>query len=414
MRLRLAGSRYVPSSELALVAEQLWPGLERSRLQVSLGSRVPSGAVVLERHSLLVWRKRILMVLPSNRRIAAAALRVYGGLRPRRRRAVRQALSLFIRLGMPLKQLVVYERCSAGPGTRTVLTVIADRLRIERPAIAMSVRRTANRKALLQVLDQRGRTVGFVKMGWNATSSRGVEVERVALSEIDGGTDRIRTPRVLASGTVNGFPYLLVEPLPTDLYRDGEGFPEAPELEPLFRIHRMAPVAQTGHFQRLVRRVAVLEKVPETAEVIESLTILLEEVGKRGQEMAVVERWHGDFASWNVGRTAEGTVWCWDFENGDQDALLGLDVVHWHASVLRETRGAAGLMDSDALRRNAARGLTECGLGPEEQTVVHAVYIAEVVARTLEIAAADVWSAVWASPEDLIAILTPALKFAKN
>lgn len=407
MVLHIVDSGDVPVSELALVAEQLWPGLGGPDLRVSAGRSGDSAWVPIERHGLALWRGRAGMVLPEDRRIAARSLAHYARLRPRRRRLIRRVWTALIASGVRgLWGSIALEARNGSHAihTRTVVRDLREQWGATECSVAMSVRRTANRKALLQVVDGAGDTIGFAKLGWNEISSCGIRAEREALDQLDGGSESFRVPRVLRESEVNGFPYLLVEPLPDEIRRVGVDSREPPSSSEFAEISptvRWARPGETAHVRRLVERISVLGDTLGASGGVTELGSLLGDVVSDARLMPVVARWHGDFAFWNVGRTPDGILWCWDFENSENDALLGLDVMHWHASRLRRLSGPLGLADATALRREAESDLRDCGLDEDQRVMVHRIYIAEIAARGLEMAASDGWDSVWATPGEI-------------
>lgn len=405
-RLAVVESPSLCEADLALIAEQIWPGLDGPDLRVvGVPGDDPQWSL-LEAHRVLLWRGVAGMVLPSGRRAASRCLVEHARLRPTHRRIERSIWGALVGLGAPGTRgaIGLEVRGDALPRSpRTVVQVLRDELGRDDLAVAMAVRRTANRKAVLQVVDSSGATLGFAKLGWNEISSRGVHAESNALRQRRGGVDSLRTPRVLLDGKANGFPFVLMEPLPSKLRRIGVNSSEGPSAQEFAAV---APVtrhdipANTGHIRRLRKRLSALDCV-ERFESYSALLALLEVVEQESCLMPVGAGWHGDFAYWNVGRAPDGTLWCWDFENAEEDALVGLDVLHWHASRLRTLSGPAGLSDGLRVRRDGALDLHALGLDEHQIKVVHRLYVVEIVARTLEMVATDGWDAVWASPGEL-------------
>lgn len=408
MALQVVGAKRIASAELSLVAEQLWPGLGGGDLRVSTGASSDPSWVTIEQHALGLWRGDVAMVLPHHRRVATRALRQYRNLRSGKRQLERWAWGRAIATGHhALWGTIALEarRGSAAAQTTTPVQELVRSLGQQEAHFAMSVRRTANRKALLQVVDTTGATVGFAKLGRNPVSSRGVRREGQALGRLQGGNFHLKTPSILCEGEVNGHPYILIEPLPPDIYRiekTKSGGPTTEELAAIAPVHRHAVPAQTIHFKSLIERAAALDGVANVREGLNALNILLHSVETESRLMPVAAYWHGDFAYWNTGRTATGQMWCWDFENGEDDALLGLDVLHWYASKVREQHGSIGL--AHWLPQAELEDLRKCGLDASDQRILRKVYGAEIIARTLEMASLDGWSSVWAGQSHVLEI----------
>src|SRR5699024_11489153 len=164
MALQLVGAKRIAPAELSSVAEQLWPGLGGGDLRVSTGASSDPSWVTIEQHALGLWRGDVAMVLPHHRRVATRALRQYRNLRSGKRQLGRWAWGRAIATGHhALWGTIALEarRGSAAAQTTTPVQELVRSLGQQEAHFAMSVRRTANRKALLQVVDTTGATVGF-------------------------------------------------------------------------------------------------------------------------------------------------------------------------------------------------------------------------------------------------------------
>lgn len=237
--------------------------------------------------------------------------------------------------------------------------------------------------------------------------------EIAVLEVLDGGTGCVKSPRVLLKGEVGGFPYVVTEPLPHEIRAVTASLSETPlitELAAMAPVSRWSRPAETGHIQSLRVRAQNLVGTSQT-EFLGLLEDLLSTVEVGEVELPVAERFHGDFAFWNVGRTPDGTLWCWDFEGTESDALAGLDIVHWHASRRRHQNGPEGLLDRSGILADAAGVLRAFGAGSRDaHLAIYRTYIAEIVIRTLEAAATDGWLRVWCRPHELRGIVNAALK----
>lgn len=412
--LSAIGSRRVAAPELSLIAEQLWPGLDGPDLRVLARPSGDPAWQIVERHGIASLRGSARMLLPLRRRAAARCLVSYASLRPLRRNLIRRASAVLLLLGLPgMRDQIVLEARRGSPAAE--VETVAGAIRKHRGApeleFAMPVRRTANRKALLQVIDARGAIVGFAKLGWNEASSSGVQVECEALRRLDGGGDGLRAPRVLLDAQANGFPYLLTEPLPHDLRRVGAESREPPsgsEFAAIAPFVRRAAPSETEHVRGFRKRLSALRGVLEMFGGAEALQALLEQLESDHEPMPVAAQWHGDFAFWNVARAPDGTLWCWDFEDAHSDAPMGLDVLHWHASRRRVLVGAIGIADRDALWQASRDDFEFFGMDEMQWRRVHLVYAVELTIRSLEKVRSDGWASVWATQEELELIMRSA------
>lgn len=410
------------ATEIRLVAEQMWPGLAEPCFRAVAGTVASPGWEMVERHAVMGWKGRIDLIVPDSRAAAARALSSYARLRPMRRRIGRRLLAAGISAGAvrPLGT-VGLEKQAGGPtpvddATGNAIETTVHQLRAafgEEITVAMHVRRSANRKALLQVLDRRGATLGFAKIARDAVSSAGIVNETTALEVLDGGTSTVRVPRVLLKGRSGRYPFVVTEPLPEDIRRIGPALVDTPsisEFTEICRVARWGPPRESCHVERLRERTQNLAKSADAARAHRSLDDLLQAIEGTDNEMPIGRWWHGDFAFWNSGRSRDGQLWCWDFENVEYDALAGLDAIHWHASRRRIVRGAAGVSEREGILADAAPLLQALGEGRAmAHRALYRVYIAEIAARTLEMAAADGWSRVWCTPKAIERVITVAL-----
>ena len=398
--------------ELGLVGDQLWPGCHPPDYLISDGRKLPSGWVEIESHRIMGRRGRADLIIPLSNSVAARALPSYSHLRPIPTRIPRlaAAAALGSRLIRPRRTIVLAAREGVNATITPVLSQLSESLGSDLSAV-MHVRRTANRKALLQLVDGKGITVGFAKIARDAMTSQYVRNEAAALRLFDGGDALVRTPRLIAEGEARGYPYVVTEPLPFNIRAvrgDSGGAPSIAEYASIAPISRWAVASQTEHVRGLRVRSSSLDGIAAPAH-LEPLTELLDYIDSVPIQMPVAERFHGDLSFWNVGRTPSGTLWCWDFEGTENDALAGLDIVHWYASRRRAREGVRGLRDRPGILADSSPTLTAFGIASANSTaLVFSLYIAEIVTRTLEMAAADGWSHVWCGPADVMGLLADA------
>jgi len=410
---------------LAHVAEQLWgPALRAGRLRLSRHAPEP-GWHEVERYLVLPSISRASILLPD---VPSAALRGallnYRGLRSGATALQRSVLGAAVttRMGMPFPRLSV--QVPDGADGRLPLGTLEQVLGVGPLLASIGVRTGANRKATLQLVDPEGRPRGFAKLGWDAASAAGIRAETAALEQgpYDG---RVRVPRPLASGTLGAHPYVVTAPLPLDVraVRGTVPAPSAEELAALCPRDRLAPIAATGQFRALRRRLDALGALglsPTTRPLLALTGDLLDTLAGLPTEIPVTTRWHGDLTPWNVARDGAGTLWCWDWESSEPDAVAGLDALHWYAGVRRErgerlsaTTPASVLADAGHLLRAAALPRA-CDAG------VAALWAATIAERALGLALAPApgdprdpsrperWEDDWVRPEEVAALLTGA------
>ena len=136
-------------------------------------------------------------------------------------------------------------------------------------------------------------------------------------------------------------------------------------------------------------------------EPIEALTARLEQLPDCALRSTVVEHvrrverrhggtpvavgpWHGDFRPWNVEATPDGLL-VWDWERWAPDAVVGLDAVHYHFPLPRQSEPA------DSYRRRVEDGfgrsrlLLDRGAIPARSwPVIRTLHVVELLMRELE------------------------------
>lgn len=403
---------------LAHLAEQLWgPTLRAGRLRLSRRSPEPGWREV-EHYLVLPSISRATILVPD---LPSAALRGallnYRGLRSGTTALQRSVLGAAVttRVRMPFPRLSVQVRDDARDD-ELPLGALEGILGTEALLASIGVRTGANRKATLQLVDPDGHPQGFAKLGWDGASGIGIRTETAAV-EHGPHCGRVRVPRPLASGSLGGRPYLVTEPLPLDVraVRGSVAAPSAEELAALCPRERLAPIGATGQFRALRQRLAGLASTTGTRPLVALAGEVLGALAAVPTEVPVTTRWHGDLTPWNVARDGTGTLWCWDWESSERDAVTGLDALHWHSAVRRErgdrldaaTPGAV-LEDARAMLRAAA--LPRCCDG-----AVAALWAVTVAERALGLALGAVgstgteqWEDGWVRPAELAALLTGA------
>jgi len=416
---------------LVHLAEQLWgPALRGGRLRLSGRSPAPGWREV-ERYLVLPSISRATMLLPG---VPSAALRGallnYRGLRSGTTALQRSVLGAAVstRMGMPFPRLSVQVPDEPTDADHELPLAALERILDAGPLLAsIGVRTGANRKATLQLVDPAGHPQGFAKLGWDTASATGIRTEGAALAHAprDG---RVRVPHLLASGTLLERPYVVTAPLPLDVraVRGTVPAPTAEELAVLCPGERLAPIAATGQFRALRRRLEALAPTTTTRPLLALAGDLLDALATLRTEAPVTTRWHGDLTPWNVARDGAGTLWCWDWESSEPDAVAGLDALHWCSAVRRErgerltsTTPAAVLADAGPLLRAAALPRA-CDPG------VAALWAATIAERALGLAlapaaagdpdrdpgpdepTAERWEDDWVRPDELAAFLLGA------
>lgn len=399
---------------VAHLVEQLWAPLLADgdvRISVDRPGAGDAGWRDLERYRALPSIDSASMLLPAaNPQVLAGSLLNFRALRARGPRAQREVLGRAARAGLPLPFPMVRLQTRLPEEKRPMLPTeqVAAALRLPRVHASVGIRPVANRKATLQLVDDAGAPVGFAKFAWERTSAESVGRETAALAELGGGTDLLRTPRLLAAGSWHGQPWLVSEPLPLSSRRpDPDGLPSAQELFALCPVVRVDRLDDSGQFQALRARVAVWRATGVEAELLAAVDRLLADVAHL--ETPIAARWHGDLTAWNCGRDEHGQLWCWDWESTEPDAVAGLDALHWTSTsrTLRGERYGAQLLA--AALAQATPLLTAAGHSAESRAAVPAVYAAALVERAVALTLGfGGWDDGWLRRDEAAALVAAA------
>jgi hypothetical protein len=400
-----------------LLVEQLWgPAMAAGAIRVGTG-RPPAGWREQESYWMVPSAAGARLIVPRHPRpVTRAAAQNYRGLRRPLNNLGRLGMGTVARGGLPLGGRLgvwVPEGDEDAAGTLP-LSVLAEALGRPRLYASFGVRRGANRKATLHLLDLHGRPVGFAKLGWSPTTDHFVRTEAAALRAVGGTRGTAHAPSLLAEVDYFGHPVVVTEPLPMSSRgaRSSALAPPTPaELYALTPVARRAAVAATRQFQALRDRLSALPASADlaTRELLAATLGLAEQVARRPEELPVVRRWHGDFAPWNRARDGDDRLWVWDWENSEEDAVAGLDALHWAFSERRPSSGASEKVDLPGCVLDARGHLVAAGVRSQWFGLVAATYALTVLERAVDLAArAEGWSTLWIKPPHLWELLAQA------
>jgi hypothetical protein len=398
------------------LVEQLWsPLVETGWVRVGVGDSTDAAWLDAESYWAVPDLRRAKLLVPrGDTAVTAGAVENYRGLRLRRKNLMRAAVGALTRRGLPvLRHAVTLQVSRAHPDVaeQLPLAVVGRALGRRDLHASIGIRTGDNRKATLALVDDGGRPVGHAKIGWDPVSDGYVRTETEVLRRIGGRPGPMRAPGVLAETEYHGHPVLVMEPLPEDV-RGSRGRivpPTSEELYSLTPVTRLARPQETRHLQALASRLRDERGDPVAGAVASRATPLLDLVERRTDAFPVSERWHGDLTVWNRARDRSGQLWVWDWENSEEDTIVGLDALHWTFSARRSPSAQLLELDLPACLGEAAPHLTAAGLSHAQAPVVAAVYALVVVERACGLAAHHRdWTQVWISPEDLGALIAQA------
>lgn len=403
------GDRY-RAEYLDALAVILWPESE-SRIE----SRSAERRAGLDREYLVIpnMRSPRLLVPLQHRRSGASAVRHATEPRSLRGRLRVTAVSLAVRSGVSGALFRDRVRIARPEGALDVAVPtgdIEDYLRAAMGDVVLSVHigpARANRKPVLQVLDKRGRTLGFVKIGVNDLTRRLVRAEANALSRLaTAPLSTVVAPRVLHHSTWRSHEVLVQSALPVWRPR------RRPSPERITQA--MREVAEIGNVDRAqlgdsaftARLSARIDALPTDRPGSDLRRLWADVLARAADESLSFGGCHGDWAPWNMAHLAEHLL-VWDWERFSPNVPIGFDAVHYR---LQRSVVWDGVSPAEALERclsTAPSGLRGFGHEPSIAVLVALLYLLDLAVRyatdsctkeAAELGVLDQWLDEWLLP----------------
>ena len=323
------------------------------------------------------------LLVPTDRRAAAAAVRHYSATRSPAARLYVRALAAGLASGLGRALLRGKVWVDAPAGTDTIERYLRSVMSLDvRVSIELG-RARANRKPVLQILNGSGQAVGFAKIGVNPLTSSLVRAEHESLERLSrAGLRHIAIPEVLHYDTWHGLDVLVLSALPA--WRPRRPLPGsrlATAMAELARVDGLCsePLVGGEYLGQLRARLASADEGPEQAALMKAL----ETVATRADGAVLTFGcWHGDWAPWNMANTGRGLL-VWDWERFTGGVPLGFDALHyWLQSEVgmnrRDPRTAAG-----ACLERAPVLLDSFGIPARDAQLTAVLYLADLATRYL-------------------------------
>lgn len=365
------------ASYAAGVLGQLYP----PPLQV--GPEQPGRTDVRARYLLLPTPAQVRMVVPAGHPKAGsrAVLRQLTGHRSRTRLA-RVLLGLAVRSGGADRLARGTLEVSGPPGADSVEHVLRRLLGRERLLLSLPVSPPrANRKPVLQVCDESGRGLAFVKVGHDPLTRELVTAEGTSLERVSAaGLAHVRVPEVLARLEWHGLSLLVLEPLPLPRRRLTGGAADAAFLR-LAREIAGVGGTETHPFATSPVRASLAAQLTALGIRAAPLTAHLDALA--GAPVALEHgAWHGDLNPGNIA-LVEGRCLVWDWERFEQGVPLGFDVLHHDLHRAVTVTGTPPPLAARRLLTEAPTRLAGLGVAPAAATVTARLYLLALAARYL-------------------------------
>ena len=337
--------------------------------------------------ALIAGIHRPPLMVPAERRLAAAAVRRHSRPRSAAARMGVRALCLGLGAGMGGSALRwalrgrVQIATPAGAGTidEHLKTVLSRDL-----AVSMYLGPArANRKPVLQLLGPGGEPAGFAKIGVNPLTRSLVRAEHDALVRLSQARlAEITVPQVLHYDTWRGLEVLVLSALPTWLPPHRLRAPRlVAAMTELAGVAgwRQEPLAGSCYLQKLRARLAAADHTPERTALAQALGDI---AARGGQEPLTLGAWHGDWSPWNMASGGNGLL-VWDWERFATGVPLGFDALHHQLQT--EVIGARSDPQAAARRclDRAPRDLAPFGLSPAQARLTAVLYLTELATRYL-------------------------------
>ena len=383
------------AASLSWLIDVLWrTGQERDTLQIVVGSSAhgPEG-ILVDVFAILPGRNRPRSLVPiGSRRMASAALRVYNDAQRPSTRIARAALGAAMTVGIAQRifrdRLFVVASNGVKPeawAQASVVRHLAQVLGIADLQAAVLFRRaTPNRKPILQLIDREGRSIAFVKIGWNELTRTLVRNEGDILRRFaERPPETFVVPKLLHAGAWHDLEALAVSPLPNRFWtrRPGGGLPVAATREIALAegLHR-SDLASSGYHAALRERLDRLATPSGSRSVASACELLDRVVAAAGDSALSFGRWHGDWAPWNMARL-KGALYVWDWERSGGPVPLGFDALHFAFQTAMRDLGQDAVASLSRIRPAMSATWAALGFDEASRPATLALYLIEIFVR---------------------------------
>lgn len=240
-----------------------------------------------------------------------------------------------------------------------------------------------NRKPVVQLMNHRAETVGFLKVGANAATSAMVATEAAVLDQLARpATPPLVLPQVLWQSEWQGRTVACFSPVSV-----GVGALVPADQQRLVEIAHRVVTAGGGSTAIAFRDCSLLEHLRTYRPTSFDLGLLIDQAEMRFGECHVsVGQWHGDFSPWNMISTATTTALL-DWEFARKDMPIGADLLHHRVMVATHLHGDAVALPLKELVQsgNNVPELHAMGVPSEHHRPTVVLYLFELIRRDLEL-----------------------------
>jgi hypothetical protein len=240
-----------------------------------------------------------------------------------------------------------------------------------------------NRKPVLQVFGEDGRSLAFAKLGVGSRAADDVRTEGANLARLEHvRLERVVPPEVIARTEWHGHPLLVATSLepPVLHWSRGRWSPPVRAMEELADAFAEPerPLLDSAWWHRLWRQAAGLPRVLLRERLGRCLNRVQAQVGS---DRLAWGAWHGDWTPWNMARDGS-RVLLWDWERFETGVPRGLDEIHYVVNELTTRHGTTPGNLLAGVRRAAGDELRPGSPGHTRAVL----YVAAIACRYLSLA----------------------------
>lgn len=309
------------SGYLHEVASLLWP-----ESAVTLAETRGAMAAECDQYLVLPHARHPRLIVPRHGPAAAAAVAGFNAGRSRRARLVSGPLRAILRHGAG--PLMFRDQMLVRAAGDTLQSHLSDLLGQELLLAVQISPPRANRKPVVQLLDQKGTIIGFAKIGVNELTRRLIRHEASVLETLGrAGTTAVTPPTVRHFGCWRNTEILVLRPLPS--WHQEPSRAAAPllraamtEVAGISGVARR-PLADSAFWLRIC---AELDALGERGAPFRKVLGQLAE--RDGRTVLGFGSWHGDWTRTNVAPHGD-SVLAWDWERFGTNVPIGFDALHY-------------------------------------------------------------------------------------
>lgn len=238
----------------------------------------------------------------------------------------------------------------------------------------------AVQKPILQLIDPRGHTLAFAKLGTNALTASLIRHESQSVDRIGRSAPRhFRTPEVITHSQWKEAELIVHSAALGDGRHDRlrRILPDATsELARCLGVQRR-PWASSPYRSRLHTQLHALPVSEQRSQLLRGLQWFDDYFQNTPLPFGTS---HGDWTPWNMAISG-GRLTVWDWEHLESDVPVGLDAIHYDVSVQLSTGVSPFESLTQVLCGNGP--LTRAVCGPEYPSVLTTLYVFELATRYL-------------------------------